>query len=174
MMHEYEQPEGPTAELIDAYAKLGHLGRFIQAFEDGHCAYHCMCLMEDDIVGWAHTNRWCAAPEGWLMVVGFAQPCVDLVDDEERTVLTIEQVPEYVGWGKVQSWLVHEPDDTVVVIEPGVRLHLYELEDFERCFQPQAMFSAHFADDSAIRMNAAFRRLAREAEEGIAELEEVL
>lgn len=158
-----------TAELIAAYVDTGHLDNFAHKVHDGHVSWHCICLMEDDILSWSQHNRWCAAADDWLMAVGYAQDCVD---ERGRVLLRIEDVPKYVGWGAVKAWLVH--GETAVVVEPGVGLHLFSAEDFEECFAARPLVVCAFRDDSAILMNAEFKRFGEATSELYAEIEEAL
>ena len=158
-----------TAELISAYVDFGHLDNFAHKVHEGHPFWHCICLMEDDLLRWSQRNRWCAGADDWLMAVGYAQDCVD---ERGRTLLAIEDVPKYVGWGAVKAWLVHE--STAVVIQPGVGLHLFSAEDFDASFRAQPLVVCAFRDDSAILMNAEFKRFGAVTSELLTEIEEAL
>lgn len=155
-----------TAELISAYVDSGHADNFAAKLHDGHVSWHCICLLEEDLLNWSSRNRWCAAVDDWLMAVGYAEDCKD---EHGRVLLAIEYVPRYVGWGKVKAWLVHE--STAVVIEPGVGVHLFDHDDFDESFHATPLVVCGFRDDSAMLMNAAFKEMNGEAARIIETLE---
>ena len=133
----------PTAELVKALVDIGKLERFAAMVEDGHCAWHCICMLEEDLLAFAHRNRWCGSVEGWRTVVGSGTD--------------IQPVPEYVGWGHAQAWLEHY--EVSCVVEPGYGLVCRTLDDFVAHHRTIPWASAPFCDESGIILNRAMREM---------------
>ena len=168
--------EPHSADTMDAYITIrnlvnaGKLPSFTAMVEGGYSTWQTICILEEELLTFERQNPASKATDGWLMAVGYAQDCAD---ERGRTILAIEQVPAYVGWGKVQAWLTL--GSTALVFEPSVgTVHLYDAEQFEKSFAARPVVVCGFRDDSAIVMNAEFRAINHEAAAFVTEVEGVL
>jgi len=139
-----------TAALLAALLDSGKVPRFQDEVEWRGLAWHAICGLEDDLLDFQRKNRWCGSTDGWYTVGGKA-----LLNEGAPVQVTVPTVPQYTGWGDVQAWLQYE--DTVVVVEPGYGLHLFDLPTFEATYTGDIITGAAFADDSGMALNAAFR-----------------
>lgn len=127
----------PVARIVKALVEARKVPRFAAMVEDGHVPWHCICMFEEEVLHWAHRNRWCACAEDWNIVVGWA-------DD-------VPDVPKYVGWGDVQAWLTY--DGCAVMVEPEYGVVVRPLDVLATV--PLAV--CEFRDDSGMVLNAALR-----------------
>lgn len=127
----------PVARIVKGLVEARKVPRFVAMVEDGHVPWHAICMFEEEVLNWAHRNRWCACADDWSIVVGWA-------DD-------VPDVPKYVGWGDVQAWLTN--DGCAVTVEPEYGVVVRPIA----IFPAVALATCEFRDDSGIVLNAALK-----------------
>lgn len=124
----------------------GKLPKFMQRMDDSFSAWETMCALEEDILEVERRNRFCSPPKRFHWEVGRCD--------------TIQQVPKFLGWGRVGAWLVY--DEYVIMVDPpGRAIVIWYDEDFYEKKEATIRGSFPFSDDSAIQMNRVLKAFER-------------